>query len=230
VIKFFYNGAPNPLKIALFLEEAGLDYEALPVDTKRGDQHTDTYRAINPNSKVPAIIDGDVTVFDSNAILLYLAEKTGRFLPSPSDKSRGELLSWLMFVASGIGPYSGQAVHFRHFAPGENPYARERYAHEARRHWQIIEDRLAANRYMLGEDYTIVDMSVWGWATRIPFMMGDDAIAGYPSIGRLMAEINARPAAVRAVSLPDRHAFKQEFDDDAIRNLYPHIFATRQGK
>ncbi|MCY0093789.1 glutathione S-transferase family protein [Hoeflea ulvae] len=230
MIKFFYNGAPNPLKIALFLEEAGLDYEAIPVDTKRGDQHTAEYRAINPNSKVPAIIDGDITIFDSNAILLYLAEKTGQFLPTDGGKSRGQLLSWLMFVASGIGPYSGQAVHFRHFAPGENPYARDRYAHEARRHWQIIEDRLAASPYMLGGDYSIVDMSVWGWATRIPFMMGDDAMAGYPSLARLMAEINARPAAARAVSLPDRHPFQQAFDDDAIRNLYPHIFAARQAK
>lgn len=228
MLKFFYNGAPNPLKVALFLEEAGLEYEAIPIDTKRGDQHTADYRTINPNSKVPAIIDGDITVFDSNAILLYLAEKTGQFLPKDLEKDRGQLLSWLMFVASGIGPYSGQAVHFRHFAPGENDYARDRYAHEARRHWQIIEDRLTAAPFMLGEDYTIVDMSVWGWATRIPFMMGEDAIANYPAIGRLMAWVNARPAAVRAVSLPERHEFKQALDDDAIRNLYPHIFAIRQ--
>ena len=228
MLKFFYNGAPNPLKVALFLEEAGLEYEAIPIDTKRGDQHTADYRTINPNSKVPAIIDGDITVFDSNAILLYLAEKTGQFLPKDLEKDRGQLLSWLMFVASGIGPYSGQAVHFRHFAPGENDYARDRYAHEARRHWQIIEDRLTAAPFMLGEDYTIVDMSVWGWATRIPFMMGEDAMANYPAIGRLMAWVNARPAAVRAVSLPERHEFKQALDDDAIRSLYPHIFAIRQ--
>lgn len=230
MIKFFYNGAPNPLKVALFLEEAGLPYEAVPVDTKRGDQHTDSFRGINPNSKVPAILDGDTAVFDSSAILLYLAEKTGQFLTDEREKNRGQLLSWLMFVASGVGPYSGQAVHFRHFAPGENAYARERYAHEARRHWQIIEDRLTLAPYMMGTDYSIVDMSVWGWASRIPFMMGDDAMTHYPSITRLMDDINARPAAVRAKALPDRHAFKQDFDDDAIRNLYPHIHASRQNR
>lgn len=230
MIKFFYNGAPNPLKVALFLEEVGVPYEAVPVDTKRGDQHTDSFRAINPNSKVPAILDGDTAIFDSNAILLYLAEKTGQFLTSEPEKNRGQLLSWLMFVASGVGPYSGQAVHFRHFAPGENPYARDRYAHEARRHWQIVEDRLTLAPYMLGQDYSIVDMSVWGWASRIPFMMGDDAMANYPSIARLMEEIDARPAAARAKALPESHDFKQAFDDDAIRNLYPHIHASRQNR
>lgn len=230
MIKFFYNGAPNPLKVALFLEEAGVPYEAVPVDTKRGDQHTDSFRAINPNSKVPAILDGDTAIFDSNAILLYLAEKTGQFLTSEPEKNRGQLLSWLMFVASGVGPYSGQAVHFRHFAPVENPYARDRYAHEARRHWQIVEDRLTLAPYMLGQDYSIVDMSVWGWASRIPFMMGDDAMTNYPSIARLMKEIDARPAAARAKALPEGHDFKQAFDDDAIRNLYPHIHASRQNR
>src|SRR6187401_3843643 len=117
MLRSYYSGAPNPTKIALMLEETGLPYEPIPVDTRKGAQHKPEYLAINPNAKVPAIVDGDATVFDSNAILLYLAEKTGKFLPGKSDKERGELLSWLMFVASGIGPYSGQAVHFRNFAP-----------------------------------------------------------------------------------------------------------------
>src|SRR5580704_11458220 len=117
MIKFYYSGAPNPMKVALFLEEAGLEYEAMPVDTRKGDQHKPEYLAINPNAKVPAIVDGDAIVFDSNAILLYLGEKTGKFMPSNTPKARGELLSWLMFVASGVGPYSGQAVHFTRFAP-----------------------------------------------------------------------------------------------------------------
>ena len=105
MLKFYFNLSPNPMKVALFLEEAELAYEAVPVDTRQGKQFDPAYVAINPNAKVPAIVDGDVTVFDSNAILLYLAEKTGRFLPAPS--ARGELLSWLMFVATGIGPFSG---------------------------------------------------------------------------------------------------------------------------
>ncbi len=98
--------------MALFLEESGLPYEVLPVDTRKGEQHASGYTAINPNAKVPAIVDGDVTVFDSNAILLYLAEKTGQFLPPPGDAARGEMLSWLMFVASGIGPSAASRCTF----------------------------------------------------------------------------------------------------------------------
>ena len=144
-----------------------MPYEAIPVDTRKGEQHKPEYLAINPNAKLPAIVDGDVTVFDSNAILLYLAEKTGKFLPPKSDKARGELLSWLMFVATGVGPYSGQSVHFRNFAPEKIAYAINRYAFEAQRHFGILDARLAKQKYMLGDVYTIVDMDVWGWARLI---------------------------------------------------------------
>ncbi|MFV2054725.1 glutathione S-transferase family protein [Aliiroseovarius sp. YM-037] len=226
MLKFYYNAAPNPLKVALFLEETGLDYTPVPIDTRRGDQHSPGYVAINPNAKAPAIDDDGTVVFDSNAILLYLAEKTGQFLPPESPTARGELLSWLMFVATGVGPFSGQAVHFRNFAPGDHPYARKRYDYEARRHWQIVDDRLAQQPYMLGDAYTIVDMAVWGWAGRIPFMLGkDDAMDAYPNLARLVAGIDARPAAIRAVALKDQHAFKVEFDEEAMRHLYPQIFA-----
>ena len=226
MIRFFYNMAPNPMKVALFLEEAGLEYEAVAIDTRKGDQHAPSFRSLNPNGKVPLIIDGDVVVFDSNAILLYLAEKTGKFLPPAGDRARGELLSWLLFVASGVGPFSGQAVHFRNFAPGENPYALKRYDFEARRHWQVVEDRLARSRWMLGETYTIVDMAVWGWGSRLTYMLGDDRIMErYPNLDRLMTEIDARPAARAAQALKDLHAFKVEFDEDAMRSLYPQIFA-----
>jgi GST-like protein len=132
MLKFYFNGSPNPTKVALFLEEAGIPFEAIPVDTRKGEQFGTAYLAINPNGKVPAIVDGDVTVFDSNAILLYLAEKTGKFLPAGTPAVRGELLSWLMFVATGVGPFSGQAVHFRHFATEKVPYAHKRYEYEAR--------------------------------------------------------------------------------------------------
>src|SRR6187397_48671 len=128
MIKFYFNLAPNPTKVALCLEEMGLPYELVPIDTRKGEQHTPEFLAINPNAKVPAIVDGDVTMFDSNAILLYLAEKTGKFLPPASQ--RPQLLSWLMFAATGIGPYSGQAVHFRHFSPEKMPYAENRYLFE----------------------------------------------------------------------------------------------------
>jgi GSH-dependent disulfide-bond oxidoreductase len=134
VIKFYFNLAPNPMKVALLLEELGVAYEPIPVDTRKGEQFAPDYQAVNPNGKVPAIVDGDTVVFDSNAILLYLAEKTGRFLAEPKPAHRGQLLSWLMFVASGIGPYSGQAVHFRHHAPEPKEYALNRYDFEAERH------------------------------------------------------------------------------------------------
>jgi GST-like protein len=224
MIRFYYSLAPNPMKVALFLEEAGLAYEPIPVDTRKGEQFDPAFVALNPNSKLPCIVDGEATVFDSNAILLYLAEKTGRFLPAATPASRGELLSWLMFVATGIGPYSGQAVHFRHFAPEPKDYALNRYAFEADRHWGIIEHRLAGRRYMLGDAYTIVDMAVWGWARMVPFIMGDDAAwTKLPNLKRLLDEISARPAAERANALKDRHAFKAEMDEDARRHMFRHI-------
>ena len=222
MIKFYYNLAPNPTKVALFLEEAGLPYEPIPVDTRKGEQHQPAFRAVNPNGKVPVIVDGDATVFDSNAILLYLAEKTGRFLPENTPAARGRLYSWLMFVATGVGPYSGQAVHFRHHAPEKMPYAVERYVFEAKRHYGILDAQLAPHRYMLGDNYTIVDMAVWGWARLVPFVLGEEAFAQFPNVKRLVDEINARPAAARVAALKDRHAFKTELDDEARRHMFQH--------
>ena len=223
MLKFYFSGAPNPTKVALFLEEAGLPYEPIPVDARRGDQHKPEYLAVNPNAKVPAIVDGDVTVFDSNAILLYLADKTGKFLPPKGDKPRGELLSWLMFVASGIGPYSGQLVHFRTYAPEKNEYAINRYAFEAQRHFGIVDARLAKHKYMVGDTYTIVDMDLWGWARLIPMFSGEAAWAKFPNLKRLVEEISARPAAQRAVALKDKHKFKTEMDDEARRAMFRHM-------
>src|SRR5580692_2265613 len=212
MLKFYYSGAPNPTKVALFLEESGLPYQAIPVDTRKGDQHKPEYLAINPNAKVPAIVDGDAAVFDSNAILLYLAEKTGKFLPENTPKARGELLSWLMFIATGIGPYSGQAVHFKHFAPKGLDYAVDRYQFEARRHYGILDARLAAGPYLLGTAYTIADMSAWGWARVLPFILGDDAWGTLPNLKRWFDLISARPAAVRANALKDKFTFKPDMD------------------
>ena len=227
MIRFYYSLAPNPMKVALFLEEAELPYEPIPVDTRKGEQFDPALATLNPNSKVPCIVDGDATVFDSNAILLYLAEKTGRFLPPAMPAARGELLSWLMFVATGVGPFSGQAVHFRHYAPERKGYAAERYAFEAARHWGIVEARLDGRRYMLGDEFTIVDMAVWGWARMVPFLTGDEDVwTTLPNLKRLLDEINARPAAGRATALKDRHAFKTEMDDDARRHMFRHMAAA----
>jgi GSH-dependent disulfide-bond oxidoreductase len=219
MIKFYFNGSPNPTKVALFLEEAGLAFEPHPIDTRTGEQFSADFLKLNPNAKVPLIIDNGEVVFDSNAILLYLAEKTGKFLP----KERGQLLSWLMFVASGVGPFSGQAVHFRHFAPEKVPYADRRYQYEAMRHFQVLDGHLAKRKYMVGDAYSIVDMDVWGWARMIPFILGEDAWAKLPNLKRLHDEIDARPAAARAKTLKDRFTFKAEMDDAARAVMFKHL-------
>ena len=228
MIHFYFNAAPNPMKVALMLEETGLAYTPVPVDTKKGQQHSAEFSALNPNRRVPALIDGDVAVFDSNAILLYLAEKTGQFLPENGDLvARGQLLSWLFFIASGIGPYSGQAVHFGHIAKGTSAYALARYRYEAERHWQIIEDRLADRAYLLGAQYTILDMAVWGWAPRIDAILDLDSKQRFPNITRLMEDLDARPAAQRARELPTRFPFKEEMDIEAIAHMYPTLHALK---
>ena len=221
MLKFYFNGSPNPTKVTLFLEEAGLPYEGIPVDTRKGQQFDPGYLKLNPNGKVPAIVDGDTVVFDSNAILLYLAEKTGKFLPPAA--ARGEFLSWLMFVATGIGPYSGQGVHFRHFAPEKIAYAHNRYQYEAERHYGILDARLAGKRYLVADTYTIVDMDAWGWARMVPYIMGEGAWSKFPNLKRLVDEISARPAAVRAEALKTKHTFKSEMDDEARSHMFKHL-------
>jgi GSH-dependent disulfide-bond oxidoreductase len=221
MIKFYYHPSPNPAKVALYLEECGMPYEVVPVDTRKGEQHAPAFTAINPNAKTPALVDGDAVVFDSNAILLYLAEKSGKFLPDNTPAARAQMHSWLMFVATGIGPYSGQAVHFKHFAPEPKTYAVNRYDFEAWRHWDIIEAQLAKHPYMLGDKYTLVDMAVWGWARAVPFILGADAWTRLPNVKRQLDEVNARPAAQRAEALKARYTFKTEMDDDARKAMFP---------
>jgi len=223
MLKFYFNASPNPAKVALFLEEAGMPYEAIPIDTRTGEQFGAEFVALNPNAKVPVIVDGDVRVFDSTAILLYLSEKTGQYLSGSGAQARGELLSWLMFVASGIGPYSGQAVHFRHYAPADQQYAHDRYQYEARRHYSILDAQLVSRRFLLGEKYTIVDMAAWGWARVVPFVLGDTAWSTMPHLQRWFETISARPAAIRANALKDRFTFKAEMDQEARRIMFPHI-------
>ena len=222
MIKLFFHPSPNPLKVALFLEEAQLPYELVVTDTRKGDQHKPAFLKINPNAKTPAILDGDIRVFDSNAILLYLAAKHQIFLSADTEEDKAETLSWLMFVATGIGPYSGQAVHFNKYAPEPIEYAINRYDFEAWRHWNILNEHLATRRYMVGNKYSIVDMAVWGWARVIPFVLGSaEAYDKLPNVKRLLDEINARPAAQRAEAIKTQHVFKTEVDDDARKNLFP---------
>lgn len=227
MIQFYYSLAPNPMKVALFLEESGLEYNAIPVDTRKGDQHAPAFSKLNPNNKVPVIVDGETTVFDSNAILLYLAQKTGKFLPADT----GQLLSWMMFVASGVGPYSGQSVHFRHFAPEPKEYAVQRYSFEAKRHYGILDAHLADRAWMVGDEYSVVDMAVWGWARMIPFVLGSAATdmtpwGQFPNLKRMFDVVDARPAAERAKALKDKHAFKAEMDEAARHVLFRHLTAA----
>jgi glutathione S-transferase len=209
MIRMYYHPTPNPAKVALFLEETGLSYEVVPVDTAKGQQHTPEFRAINPNGKVPAIVDTDgpggteVRVFDSSAILLYLAEKTGKLMGSPAD--RGELLSWLFYIGTGLGPFSGQAVHFQLRAPEKLPYAntsppstraraRARVGSENQRPWPADKverwaiDRLIpyAKNARTHTDAQIAAIAAsvkeWGWTT--PVLVGEDGglIAGHARI------------------------------------------------
>ena len=172
---------------------------------------------------MPAIDDDGAIVFDSNAILLYLAEKTGKFLSPNTPADRAQLLSWLMFVATGVGPYSGQAVHFKHFAPKDLEYAHNRYQFEAHRHYGIVDAQLAKSRYMVGDIYTIVDMALWGWARMVPFVLGDEVFAKYPNVKRLVEEISARPAAPRAIALKDKFTFKADMDEEAKHIMFGHL-------
>lgn len=227
MIRFYFHPTPNPAKVALLLEETGLPYELVPVDTSKGEQHTDAFRAINPNGKVPAIVDTDgpggqpARVFDSTAILLYLGEKTGRFLGTAAD--RPELLSWLMFIATGVGPFSGQAVHFQYAAPAGNDYAVNRYRREIERHYEVLDRHLLGREYIVGDGYSLADISAWGWLMRAPRVMKglDDALGDFPELKRWFAAIDARPAAVRARLVGKEHTFKSDLDEQARRALFP---------
>lgn len=227
MIEFYFHPTPNPAKVALMLEESGLEYTLKPVDTSKGEQHTAAFRAINPNGKVPAIVDQDgpggeaTRVFDSGAILLYLAEKSGQFLGP--DRQRPELLSWLFFLASGVGPFSGQAVHFQRAAPEKIDYAVNRYRREVERHYQVLDDHLADRDYLLGEDYSIADISAWGWLDRAAIALaGDgDPLDAFPHLQAWFRRVDGRPAVARARAVGKDHAFKKEMDDETRRALFP---------
>jgi GST-like protein len=233
MIHFYFHPTPNPAKVALFLEDSGLPYEIRPVDTSKGEQHSPAFRSINPNGKVPAIVDTagpggrEARVFDSTAILIYLAEKTGKFLGTPSD--RPELLSWLLFIASGLGPFSGQAVHFQFAAPEALDYAVNRYRREAERHYQVLNDHLEDREFIVGDTYTIADMSAWGWLDRASRVLkgAEGPLGPYPNLKRLFQTVDARPAAARAREVGKDHLFKRDNDEETKRALfpsnYPHV-------
>jgi GST-like protein len=221
MIQFYFHPTPNPMKVALFLEESGLPYTVIPIDIFKGEQHQPEFQAINPNAKVPAIVDDGVVVFDSNAILLYLAEKTGQFLGQATD--RAQLLSWLMIMATGLGPFSGQAVHFQHAATERIPYAINRYRREVERYYKLLDDRLKDREYFL-DTYTIVDMAAWGWIDRFPRVLGENALDAFPALKQWFERINARPSVERAKAISNSMAFKTEFDEETRRAMFPQNY------
>ena len=194
----------NGRKASIMLEETGLEYRMHPIDISKGDQFEPAYVAINPNSKIPAIIDSDgpdgapITVFESGALLIYLAEKTGQLL-SPAPRARLEVLQWLMFQMGGIGPIFGQVHHFNRAAPEPVPYAIERYTNEARRLYGVLDARLAGRDYLV-EEYSIADIATFPWVARHEWQKID--LADFPNVKRWFDAIAARPAVVRGMEMP----------------------------
>ncbi len=214
---------PNGHKVHIMLEECGLPYSVQPVDIGAGEQFAPAFLAISPNNKIPAIVDHDgpggrpISLFESGAILVYLAGKTGRFLPGGA-RGKYEILQWLMFQMSGVGPMLGQAHHFRRYAPQRIDYAIERYTGEAQRLYGVLERRLAATgAYLGGSRYSIADIATWPWV-RSHEVQGVD-LAEFPQVARWFGAIGARPAVMRAVTvLAERR--KATLDDRDRENLF----------
>jgi GST-like protein len=222
MIEVYSWPTPNGNKVHIMLEECGLPYAVRAVDIGAGEQFTAAFLAVSPNNKVPAIVDPDgpdgqpISLFESGAILLYLAGKTGRFLP-PSTRAKYEVLQWLMFQMAGVGPMLGQVHHFRTYAPEAIPYAIDRYTNEARRLYGVMNKRLANSKYLGGPEYSIADMAVFPWL-RSWKNQGIDW-ADHPHLKGWFDEIAHRPAVIRGVEvLADRR--RPLLDDKARDALF----------
>jgi GST-like protein len=225
---------PNGYKVSIALEELGLAYRALPVNIGRGEQFEPSFLAISPNNRIPAIVDHDgpspakaggapLALFESGAILIYLAEKAGRLLPE-APAARYTALQWLMFQMAGVGPMLGQAHHFRNYAPEKIPYAVDRYTNEAKRLYGVLDKRLGEAEFLAGE-YSIADIATYPWL-RAPDRQGV-AIAEFPNVARWCAAIEARPAVVRGLAVPPA-APPAPMDDKAREALFGKTQYTRR--
>ncbi len=225
MIDLYYWPTPNGHKITLFLEEAGLPYRLVPVDIGRGAQFDPAFLAISPNNRIPAIVDHDppdggppLSVFESGAILLYLAEKTGRFLPADL-RGRKTVLEWLFWQVGGLGPMAGQAHHFLDYAPEPVPYARERYVREVSRLHAVLDRRLEGRRFLAGDDYTIADMACYPWV--VPWKRQRQRLDDHPHLRRWFEEIRARPATQRAYArAAEVREAARGIDEEAKRILF----------
>ncbi len=195
---------PNGRKVSIMLEELGVDYTVTPIDIGNGAQHTPEFLAVSPNNKIPAIRDRDtgIALMESGAILLYLADKHGRFMPREGE-AHWRAMEWLMWQMGGVGPFLGQVHHFVHFNPGKAPYAEERYAKEARRLYGVLEQRLAGREYIVDE-YSIVDMATWPWISRFEWQQID--LGEYPNVRDWYVRVAQRPAVQRGYQVPHKVA------------------------
>ena len=224
-IDLYYWPTPNGWKASIFLEELGLPYEVRPVNIAAGDQFEPAFLRISPNNKMPAIVDPEgsdgepISVFESGAILIYLAEKTGKFLPTnPRDRYR--TLEWLMFQMGSVGPMLGQAHHFRQYAPETIPYAIERYTDEAARIYRVIDRRLGQSEYIATDDYTIADVAIFPWL-RSHENQGQN-LDDYPNLKRWYGAIEERPAVKRGVEVGAeyRRQLTRDMDEETRSTLF----------
>jgi GST-like protein len=222
MIELFFFPSPNGLKAAIALAECALEYRLTRVNILRGEQFAPRFLAVSPNNKIPALIDHEATpplaIFESGAILLYLAEKSGRFLPTALH-ARYEVLQWLFWQVGGLGPMAGQAHHFRAFASEQVPYGIKRYTDEVNRLYGVLERRLQDREYIAG-DYSIADMAVWPWIG--PHERQGQDLAQFPSIARWYETVARRPAVRAACALePEASA-----DEEARKFLYGQTART----
>ena len=226
MIDLYYWPTPNGWKITIFFEEAGVPYRVVPVNIGKGEQFAPEFLKISPNNRMPAIVDPDgpdgqpISVFESGAILVYLGEKTGRFLPR-EPRARYDVLQWLMFQMGGIGPMFGQAGHFRRYAPEKIPYAIDRYTNESKRLLRVLDGRLADRPFVAG-DYSIADMAIFPWVHAV-----DEALGGFgetPHVARWVATLRARPAVVRGLEVMKDVRRPAEMSEEA-RSI---LFGARQ--
>jgi GST-like protein len=223
-IDLYYWPTPNGWKITIFLEEVGLPYSIVPVDITSGDQYEEEFLKISPNNKMPAIVDPEgpdgepISLFESGAILLYLADKTGKFMPE-SERDRYIVLQWLMFQMGHVGPMLGQAHHFRGYAPEEVPYAIERYTNEATRLYGVMDRRLSEAEYFAGDEYTIADMAIFPWL--ISHERQGQNLEDFPNVKRWFETIESRPAVVRAREVgKELRRSLEEMDEDTRKALF----------
>jgi GST-like protein len=205
MIDLYYWTTPNGHKVTIFLEETGLEYKVHPINIGKGEQFAPEFLRVSPNNRIPAIVDNapqgggaPISVFESGAILLYLAEKTGRFI-AQDIRGRVEVLQWLFWQMGGLGPMAGQNHHFGTYAPEKIPYAIERYQKETNRLYGVLNKRLADRAFMAGDDYTIADMASYPWI--VPYERQGQKLEDFPHLQRWFEAIKARPATVRAYEI-----------------------------